>query len=239
MAEVRINGRRFPILQAVAEVGSLTNRIESIANRENMALTRLLVNGEELDLDGENFLRLRLDPQDLVEARLETAEQLALQSLQIAQEMAELLVFDIKVATLNLWDNTRFQQRSLETLLRDCELFLTLGARPVELLGQDPSNVERAVELSLRQLDTITHHVQDAILLAVHGKTRDAGHVLVGRVMPAIERWLGLSAGFAEFLELERRASAQNQALAFEGNTEASVVPVSSPVNPALAFSPS
>jgi hypothetical protein len=46
--------------------------------------------------------------------------------------------------------------------------------------------------------------VEDATLLAVHEESKDACHVLVGRVMPSIERWLGLTAVFAKELEIDR-----------------------------------
>lgn len=237
MADIRINGRRFPILQAIVDLGVLVQRLDAIATRENMGLTNLSVNGEPVDLDNPGIQKLRLDPTDTVEARMETAEQLALQSLQIAQEMAELLVFDIKVATLNLWDNTRYQQRSLETLLQDCELFLTLGARPVELLGKDPNQVEKPVEECLRQLDTVANHVQDAILLAVHGKNRDASHVLVARVMPTIEKWLGHSAAFASFLELEKLVGSQERRIPVE-HPDAKIIPLTTAAGAAAIQNP-
>lgn len=202
MVDVRINGKRMPILKAVGDLKALVMRLEAIGNKEGTELTSLVINGRSVDLDNPDILKLRLDADDTVEARMESAGQLALQSLQVAQEMAELLVFDLKVATLNLWDNTRTQTKNLETLINDCNLFLSLAARPMDLLGQDPLSVEKPVEECLRKLDEVANNLEDAVLLAAHDRGRAASHVLVARVMPAIEKWLSLSSIFAEHLSL-------------------------------------
>ena len=202
MADVRINSKRFPVLQAIDSVGTLVTRLDTLGAKEGTTLTSLSVNGSNIDLDSLETMKMKLEPRDTVVALMESAEQLALQSLQVAQEMAELLVFDLKVATINLWENTRTQQKNLETLIGDCHLFLSLGARPIDLLGRDPRTAGPAIENCLRQLDRIANNVEDAVLLAAHGRGRDACHVLVARVMPAIEGWLRLSHDFAEHLSI-------------------------------------
>ena len=204
MADVRINGRRFPALQAIDNMGIVLSRLESLGQKNNTVLTAMSVNGRPLDLDANGISRLKLDRDDTLEARMESPEQLSFESLQVAQEMAELLLFDIKVATLHLWDNSHLQEKSLETLLNDCKLFLTLGARPIDLLGKKLEDLPLAAEACLRHLDFIAGHLQDTVLLAVHGKLRDACHVLVARLMPALEKWLGHTAGFAETLAIDR-----------------------------------
>lgn len=204
MADVRINGRRIPILQAIDTAGVLIQRLESIGSRNNTELTSLTINGRAVDLDQSHTARLRLDRDDTVEARMESHEQMAFESLQVAQEMAELLVFDLKVATLHLWDNSRYQDKSLETLLTDCSLFLSLGARPLDLLGKSPDDLPPVAQDCLKQLDAVANSVEDATLLAVSGNGKDACHLLVGRVMPAIERWLGLTVPFAEHLQIDK-----------------------------------
>jgi hypothetical protein len=202
MSDVRINGRRISELNVVESLAALVNRLDAVAAREGKTLTTITVNGLDVDPDSAGNVGVKLGAADRVEALMESAHDLALQSLQVAQEMAELLVFDLKVATLNLWDNTRTQAKTLETLIKDCHLFLTLAARPVELLGRSPQSTEKEIEVCLRALDTIANHIENAILLAAHAKQRDACHILVARVIPSIEKWLGLTAGFSERLEL-------------------------------------
>lgn len=207
MADVRINAKRFPVLQAVDTLGLLMARLEALGDAHASCVTSVYVNGRLTDIDNEDLLRMRLDDGDTVEVRMETNAQLAFECVQVAQEMAELLVFDLKVATLHLWDNSRYQEKSLEMLLGDCNKFLTLGARPLDLLGRNPLQIGKDAQACLRQLDTVAQTLEDATLLAVSGGPNDrkhACHVLVARVKPAIERWLGLSAVFAEQLEIDR-----------------------------------
>lgn len=203
MAEVRVNARRAPLLQSVDVLATLVQRLDQMGQRDNTMLTAVNVNGRKVELDGPELSRFKLLPGDLVECKMETPVQLAFESLRVAQDMAELLVFDLKVATIHLWENSRYQEKSLETLLSDCQLFLLLGARPIELLGRDPHDLPHAAEGCLRQLDAVAGHLEDATLLAVNAKAREACHVLVGRVLPTVERWLGLTAAFAEHLEID------------------------------------
>ena len=65
-----------------------------------------------------------------------------------------------------------------------------------------PEKLEPEAQLFLRQLDSIAHHVENATLLAVHSHANDACYVLVGMVKPAIERWIGMSAKFAQILDI-------------------------------------
>ncbi len=204
MAEVRMNGKRFPTLQAVDNLGALVNKLDQLGLKDGTCLTTLAVNGTNVDIDNPEMFKLRLDNADIVEALMESAEQLAFQSLQIAHEMAELLVFDLKVATLNLWENTRSQSKNLETLLRDCNLFLGLAARPVELMGRDPRLVEKPIEECLRTLDKIANGVEGAVLLATNNQQRDACRILVSKVMPNIETWIQSSEAFSELLSLNK-----------------------------------
>ncbi len=203
MADIRINGRRFPVLQAVDSLGSLVQKIEAMGQRNNTFLTSLSLNGRNTNLDSTDFMRIKLASDDKIDARMESSEQLAFESLHTAQEMAELLIFDLKVATLHLWENTRQQDKSLETLINDCSLFLTLGARPHELLGQNPNDLEGSAKECLKNLDAVANHIEDATLLAANGHFKESCHVMVARVIPSIERWLGLTPLFAEQLQLD------------------------------------
>lgn len=202
MADVRVNGKRVPPLQSIDTLSSLMKKLEIIAQKNNSALTSLSINNSNIDIDNPEFLRLKLENEDTIDAKLDTAEQLSYESLQVALDMAGLLVFDLKVVTLTLWDSGKNYEKSLETLLNDCNLFLSLGARPIYLLNKDPEKLEPEAQLFLRQLDTIAYHVEDATLLAVHEHSKEACHVLVGMVKPAIERWIGLSAKFAQILDI-------------------------------------
>ena len=97
-----------------------------------------------------------------------------------------------------------FAEKEIDTLLKDCHTFLTLGAHPLDLLQRSPLEMSATAQDCLRELDKIAQNVEDATLLAVHSQFKDTCHVLVGRVMPAIERWLGLTAVFAKELEIDR-----------------------------------
>jgi len=205
MADVRVNGRRMTLLQNEANLGSLIDKLDSVAARSSSCLTALFVNGTEIELDSttpESFPQLI--EQDIIEARIENTAQLAFESLQVAQEMAELLTFDIKVATLKLWDSNSFAEKEMDTLLKDCQAFLTLGAHPLDLLQRAPKEMSESAQNCLRELDCVAQHVEDATLLAVHSKFKESCHVLVGRVLPSLERWLGMTAHFAQELEIDR-----------------------------------
>jgi len=205
MADVRVNGRRLALLQTEGRLQLLVEKLEGIAARSASCLTALFVNGKEIDIDSlESISSDTLESGDVIEARIENTAQLSFESLQVAQEMAELLAFDIKVTTLKLWDADTFAEKEIETLLKDCHTFLTLGAHPLDLLQKSPMELSATAQDCLRELDRVAQHVEDATLLAVHHQFKDACHVLVGRVMPSIERWLGLTAVFAKELEIDR-----------------------------------
>lgn len=203
MSDVRINGRRFPILKAVDNLNSLIQKMDSLGQRNNTCLTTLTLNNRIMNIDATNLAQIKLTDEDIVEARMESSEQLAYESLHVAQEMAELMVFDIKVATLHLWDNLKQQYQSLETLLTDCNLFLTLAARPHELLGIELSQMTPEARKCLQLLDVVANNLEDATLLAATQHPKDACHVLVARVLPALENWMGYTPLFAEQLKIE------------------------------------
>lgn len=205
MADVRVNGRRLAILQNESKVQSLVDKLDNLAGRNNSCLTALTIDGKDVDLDAlETLSGLDLSGNRVIEARIENTAQLSFESLQVAQEMAELLVFDIKVATLKMWDSNAFAADEIDTLLKDCHSFLTLAAHPLDLLQRSPHELSATAQDCLRELDRIAHCVEDATLLAVNAESKDSCHVLVGRVMPSIERWLGLTAAFAKELEIDR-----------------------------------
>jgi hypothetical protein len=204
MADIRVNGKRIPALQAVGSFGVLITRLDALAGSQDTAITAVSVNHEEIDFENFEFFKMRLGDEDTVEVRMETVSQMAFECMQVAQEMAELLVFDLKVATLALWDSKAGSSKTLETLLNDCQKFLMLAARPLDLLGAKPNHLPPHAQEYLKQMDAIANTLEDATLLAVNGKNRDACHLLVSRVMKGVERWLGLSAAFAEALEIDK-----------------------------------
>lgn len=205
MADVRVNGRRMTLLQSETSLGKLIDKLDNIATRSSSCLTALFINGSEVELDVTEANELpQITEQDVIDARIENTAQLAFESLQVAQEMAELLTFDIKVATLKLWDSNSFAEKEMDTLLKDCHSFLTLGAHPLDLLQRSPNEMSESAQNCLRELDGVAQHIEDATLLAVHSKFKESCHVLVGRVLPALERWLGMTAQFAQELEIDR-----------------------------------
>ncbi|MEY2987976.1 MAG: hypothetical protein RJB13_1497 [Pseudomonadota bacterium] len=205
MADVRVNGRRMTLLQNETNLSKLIDKLDNIAIKSASCLTALFINSSEFDLDNsESNSNHQLSELDVVEARIENTAQLAFESLQVAQEMAELLTFDIKVATLKLWDSKSFAEKEMDTLLKDCHSFLTLGAHPLDLLQRSPKELSESAQNCLRELDCVAQHVEDATLLAVHSKFKESCHVLVGRVLPTLERWLGMTAHFAQELEIDR-----------------------------------
>jgi hypothetical protein len=202
MADVRINGKRIPPLQNIDTLSNLLNKLDSIAEKNNSAVTALSINNSAIDLENPEFHRLKLEVEDTIDVKLDTPQQLSYESLQVAIDMAGLLVHDLKVVTLQLWESGKDYEKHLELLLNDCSLFLSLGARPIYLLNKDPEQLEADAQVFLRQLDLIAKHVEDATLLAVHDHSKDACYVLVGMVKPEIERWIGMSAQFAQILDI-------------------------------------
>lgn len=202
MADVRINGKRVPPLQSIDTLSNLINKLDAIAEKNNSAVTALSINNSAIDLENPEFHRIKLEVEDTIDVKLDTPEQLSYESLQVAIDMAGLLVHDLKVVTLQLWESGKDYEKNLEILLNDCNLFLSLGARPIYLLNKDPEQLEANAQVFLRQLDLIAKHVEDATLLAVHDHSKDACYVLVGMVKPEIERWIGMSAQFAQILDI-------------------------------------
>jgi hypothetical protein len=202
MADVRVNGKRIPPLQTVNDMATLIKKLESLANQNNSALTNLMVNNSNIDIDNKDYYRMKLENDDTVEAKFDTPEKLSFESLQVALDMADLLILDLKLATLKIWENDKIYEKSLETLLEDCNLFLSLAAKPIYLLNKNPHELNIDAQNCLQELDKIANHVEDATLLAVHGRNKDSCYVLVGMVKSSIERWIGLSAIFAESLNI-------------------------------------
>ena len=203
MADVRVNGKRVPPLQAVDNLAILIQRLENMASKNNSALTSLDVNNSSINLEEkEKYYKMKLEIDDTIEAKLDTSEQLSFESLQVALDMSDLLTFDLKVVTLKLWDNDKSYEKNLETLLQDCNLFLSLAARPIYLLNKEPETLEVEAQNCLQELDRIANYVENATLLAVNNKPKDACFILVGMVKSAIERWTGLSAIFAQTLDI-------------------------------------
>ena len=204
MADVRVNGKRIPPLQSINDIATLILKLENLADKSNSALTSLKVNNSDIDIDNIEFHRMKLDNEDTIEAKFDTPEQLSFESLQVALEMSDLLIFDLKVATLKIWDNEAAYEKTLQTLLEDCNLFLTLAAKPIYLLNKDPEMMEVEAQNCLQELDRVANYVENATILAVHGRNKDACFVLVGMVKAAIERWNGLSAIFAQSLNINK-----------------------------------
>jgi hypothetical protein len=202
MADVRVNGKRITPLQSVDNLALLIKKLEALGHKTNSSLTALSVNQSFVDLENKEILKLKLKTQDTIEARLDTPEQLSYESLQVSLEMANLLVFDLKIVTLKLWDSTQEYAKSLENLLNDCHLFLSLAARPLCLLQKKPEELEHDAQIFLKQLDLIAQYLEDTTLLAVHGHKKEACYMLVGKVKPAIEQWIGLSGRFAQILDI-------------------------------------
>jgi len=208
MVDVRINGKRIPPLGAIDNLSTLIERLETMAEKNNSALTSLIINNNSIDIDNTNYRKMKLEDEDTVEARIDTPMQLSYESLQVAIDMADLLVFDLKVATLHLWNENNQGEKSLHTLLEDCRLFLTLAAKPIYMLEGLEIHDDPDVYNCLKELDDIANQVENATILAVHGRSKDACTVLVGWVKPSIERWIGLSAPFASKLNINMVAGA-------------------------------
>ena len=202
MADVRVNGKRVPPLQSVNDMATLIGKLETLANKNNSALTSLMVNNADIDIDNKEFHRMKLENDDTIDVKFDTAEQLSFESVQVALDMADLLLFDLKVATLKIWENDKAYEKTLETLLEDCNLFLSLAAKPIYLLNKEPESLEVEAQNCLQELDRIANYVENATLLAVRGYAKESCTVLVGMVQAAIERWSGLSAIFAQSLHI-------------------------------------
>jgi len=202
MADVRINGKRIPKLKTLNNLKNLMVKIDFICEKNHYAVTNVMINNKDIDVENEKLLSLSLDESDTVEIKLESPEQLSYESLSVAQDMADLLLFDLKVSTIRLWNSTLDYEPSLETLLKDCYYFLSLAARPIYLLNQDPNNLDEDSTKCLKILDGIASDLEDATFLSVHAENKSACEVLILKVKPAIETWVGLSVLFAEKMKI-------------------------------------
>lgn len=206
MADIRINGKRIVPLQHVEHVSVLIQKLENMAETHQSALTSIAVNQNTIDIDAHESGLIRLSKEDTVDARFDTPEQLSFESVQVALDMADLLVIDLKLAAVDIWDEKKSYAKTLETLLKDCHLFLSLAARPIYLLNKNLDELDVQAQNCLKELDRIAEDIENATLLAVHGRTKDACYVLAGIVKPAVERWCGLSLLFAESLHIETKS---------------------------------
>ncbi|MBX9702986.1 MAG: hypothetical protein K2X39_02415, partial [Silvanigrellaceae bacterium] len=168
MGDVRVNGKRVPPLQTIDILYTLMSRLDTLGKKNGTAITSLMINGSEIDLENQELRRMKLETEDKIDVRMETPEQLAFESLAMAQDMANLLIFDIKVTTIALWDSSKTITKSLETLLNDCKLFLSLGAKPVYLLDKEPTELEESAQRCLKQLDQVASYLEDATLLTIN-----------------------------------------------------------------------
>ncbi len=202
MADVRINGKRIPPLQVINDISQLIQKLDILANESNSVLTSLLLNNSAIDVDNFEYHKLKLEKEDTLDARFDTAEQLSFESLQVALDMADLLILDLKMAAVKIWDNNSDYIVVLDTLIEDCRLFLNLAARPVALLHKNLDDLDVEPRNCLQELDRIAGDVENATLLAVRGYPKESCFVLGDRVKSAIERWVGLSALFARSLNI-------------------------------------
>ena len=203
MADIRINGKRFPSLQSLGVVNKLLEKLEQLSIKNRESITMLRINESEIDISNEKLRTLKIDDTDKVEVRMETPEKLSYESLNVALDMADLLLNDIKVSTLNLWNSEKDYEPTLETLIEDSYYFLSLAARPIYLLDANINSLAPDSEKCLRQLDKISDLLKNITYLSIKKQNKDACHLLVAKVIPAIETWIGLSGSFAANLNLQ------------------------------------
>ena len=204
MADIRINGKRFPSLQSIGVVNGLLEKLDLLSTKNRESITMLRINDSEIDLSNDKLRALKIDDTDKVEVRMETPEKLSYESLNVALDMADLLLNDIKVSTLNLWRSEKDYEPTLETLIEDSYYFLSLAARPIYLLDANINNLDPDSEKCLKQLDTISNFIRKIAYLSIKKQNKDACHLLVSKVIPAVETWIGLSGNFAEKLNLSK-----------------------------------
>lgn len=204
MADIRINGKRFPSLQSLGVVNGLLEKLEQLSAKNRESITMLRINDSEIDLSNEKLRALKIDDTDKIEVRMETPEKLSYESLNVALDMADLLINDIKVSTLNLWNSEKDYEPTLETLIEDSYYFLSLAARPIYLLDANLNNLDPDSEKCLKQLDIISDLLRNIVYLSIKKQNKDSCHLLVAKVIPAIETWIGLSGSFAERLNLHK-----------------------------------
>jgi len=202
MADIRINGTRFPSLQSLGAVNGLLEKLENLSTKTRESVTMLRINDSEIDISNDRLRALKLDDTDKVEVKMETPEKLSYESLNVALDMADLLMNDIKVSTLNLWNSEKDYEPTLETLIDDSFYFLSLAARPIYLLDTNINNLDPDSEKCIKQLDKISDLLKNVTYLSIKKQNNDACHILVAKVIPAIETWIGLSGSFADNLNL-------------------------------------
>jgi hypothetical protein len=202
MADVRINGRRYPSLQSIDSIQNLFQKLEHYAFENRSEITSMFIDGKEIEIEEIYRYKIKLHTDEKIEVQMQTPEEMSFECLQVALEMAELLVFDIKVATINVWDGSAQQIKTLQTLLQDAEKFLLLASRPVELLKTNINRLPSASTQCLQQLDLVALNLEDTALLVTTQNNKEACFVLIKRLLPSLEKWIGLSAVFAEQLQI-------------------------------------
>lgn len=207
MADVRVNGRRIPPLQSVDNLATLIDKLESLADKNESALTALSVNQTFVDIENQEYRRMRIEAEDTIDAQFETPKQLSAESLRVALEMADLVLQDLKITTIKLWDNNLNYEKSLDTLLHDCNLFISLAARPIYLLNVETESLENSAQQYVAELDRIANHLENTAILSAHGRRKEACQVLIGIVKTSIERWINLSTLFAQHLDIHSEKS--------------------------------
>lgn len=207
MADVRVNGRRIPPLQSVDNLAMLIDKLESLADKNESALTSLRVNQTFVDIENQEYRRMRIDTEDTIDAQFETPKQLSAESLRVALEMADLVLQDLKIATIKLWNNSLNYEKNLDTLLHDCNLFISLAARPIYLLNTSTETLENSVQQYIAELDRIANHLENTAILCAHGRHKEACQVLIGIVKTSIERWITLSTLFAQLFDIHSEKS--------------------------------
>jgi hypothetical protein len=212
MAQVRVNGQRVPPLASISVLESLLSKIDAVASKKDLFITSVSIDGKPIEMEQLNLKKITLASDEVVDVRLENPKEMAHESLQVAMELVELLVFDLKVATLRLWEpiSAPFANQALSKLLDDTRLFLTLAARPFQLMDQNPEELGVLSQQCLRKLDEIAEHLQDAVLLYTHKQPKNTCRVLVARVLPALEQWMGLAPAFATDLDVAMAPPREN-----------------------------
>lgn len=210
MADVRVNGKRVPPLQPVSNMGELIKKLDAMAFKNSETLTSLKWNNKDIDVDKMELHKLAIEEDDTIEVRIENPMGLSFESLQAAMDMTDLLIQDLKQATVHIWKGKTDYTKSLEVLLKDCELFLTLAAKPVYLLEYCPESLHGEVRGALEELDKISSHVESATHLALTNRRKESCFVLMRYVAPCLERWAGLCASFAKFMGINEAGGAEN-----------------------------
>ncbi len=187
MAQVSINGKKAAIYNAIGNFSQLIDKLYGQALKTGGAITHLWLNQIPMDLDSDLSSIDQITYEDKIEVSIDSPQRLSIESLDMSLEFSKLLLFDVKLAIIDLWEGKNTTQ-VLKTLLIDSDLFLSLASRAVSLMGKNPKELNLDSQKSLESLDFLGTTLEEAIQCSIIDP-KVAAEVLGTQTLPILENW--------------------------------------------------